>query len=750
MPIKSPPMVSIGLPVYNAATYLQEALDALLAQDYPHFELIISDNASTDATPDICQAYMAKDARIRYYRNDVNLGANYNFRRVFDLSSNDYFMWAAHDDRWDPTYLRKCLERLERHPEAVLCCSEVVFLNEDGSIRTEWRYDNLDTLGKDLPGRVHELISRMGWYAIYGLIRSEAIRRAPAFEVTYGADVIYLLELLLQGDFVKVPEPLFYYRVPDRPKTAEVYLNDMIPGKGDAAPSRPHTGLAQNLLQLVLRQPLPLETKRKVARDFVDTLATQNADWRNEVLRENPALFAHVGAADLRMIFRNLLVPLEFSQEVPLENRINLLVLPLDDEALIECVYRFATTFQDRDAITLHVVSAQEAERVGSLLEAALVRRGLDPDRMADVSILSATGIQELPMIRAAHLVLKAASPWESPLPGLPVYAWDDPAWVMAAKALLQGTASIPPGETSQSTEGSSHSAPGQRKAESSQDHAWVPAGHFYSPLPSLERIRARESTIFAPPPEQLPGLDLRAREQLDLVERFKEYYCDLPYLPGAQPVETRYDVKNDFFSPGDAFALYGMIRHYRPKRIVEVGSGYSSAVILDTNERFFGDAIQCTLIEPYPERLLELIREDEPADITLYQQEVQDIPPEVFDSLQSGDILFVDSSHVSKIDSDVNHVLFNVLPRLAPGVLVHFHDILYPFEYPKEWIYEGRAWNEAYLLRAFLTNNDQYQILLFNSFLFTFHRDAIAPLMPFWGGGGSLWLRKRVETGGR
>jgi hypothetical protein len=114
--------------------------------------------------------------------------------------------------------------------------------------------------------------------------------------------------------------------------------------------------------------------------------------------------------------------------------------------------------------------------------------------------------------------------------------------------------------------------------------------------------------------------------------------------------------------------------------------------------------------------------------------------------ALRSGDVLFVDSSHVAKIGSDVNSLFFDVLPNLAPGVVVHVHDIHYPFEYPKDWVFEGRAWNEAYLLRAFLTMNTDYEILLFNSYLSCFHIDEVAQLMPGWriNPGGSIWLRRR------
>ena len=131
------------------------------------------------------------------------------------------------------------------------------------------------------------------------------------------------------------------------------------------------------------------------------------------------------------------------------------------------------------------------------------------------------------------------------------------------------------------------------------------------------------------------------------------------------------------------------------------MGSGYSSCVILDTNELFFNNNISCIFIEPYPQLQESLLKENDKDKIEIIPKRLQDVEVSKFSSLSSGDILFVDSTHVSKVDSDVNYIFFEILPSLTNGVYIHFHDIFYPFEYPKEWIYEGRAWNENYILRA-------------------------------------------------
>ena len=190
---------------------------------------------------------------------------------------------------------------------------------------------------------------------------------------------------------------------------------------------------------------------------------------------------------------------------------------------------------------------------------------------------------------------------------------------------------------------------------------------------------------------------------------------------------------------------LFGMLRAIRPKRVVEVGSGYSSALLLDTNERFLGGSVSCIFIEPYPQLLYKLIRDSDRRTIEVIASGVQKVPLERFTALTSGDILFIDSTHVSKIGSDVNYLFFEVLPALSAGVWIHVHDVLWPFDYPREWITEGRAWNESYLLRAFLQFNPVFRIELFLDFLLRFHPEPFRASMPvaLQRPGASLWLRK-------
>jgi predicted O-methyltransferase YrrM len=267
------------------------------------------------------------------------------------------------------------------------------------------------------------------------------------------------------------------------------------------------------------------------------------------------------------------------------------------------------------------------------------------------------------------------------------------------------------------------------------------PPGHFHSPVPDLEEVRARDAEIFDRPAE-LAGIDLRDDAQLALVEELRRYAADQPF--GAEPRDgLRYHYDNDYFGWGDGLVLFCMLRHLRPARVVEVGSGFSSALMLDTAERFLDPAPELVLIEPNPERLQGLLRGGDTDRVALLDQPVQAVDRAVFDRLAPGDILFIDSSHVTKIGSDVNLLLLEVVPRLRPGVHVHVHDIVWPFEYARKWVYQGRAWNEAYLLRALLVGNPRLRITFWSSQLAACHQERVAAALPLWqrDSGTSMWL---------
>jgi predicted O-methyltransferase YrrM len=276
------------------------------------------------------------------------------------------------------------------------------------------------------------------------------------------------------------------------------------------------------------------------------------------------------------------------------------------------------------------------------------------------------------------------------------------------------------------------------------------PIGHHYSPLVDVDYCRRNASRIFETPTAIGPDIDLNAAVQDQTLAAIAAFYPDFDW--GERPSSgRRYHLDNRLFIYGDAIALYGLIRWLRPRRVIEVGSGFSSALMLDTVERHPELDTEFVFIEPFSSRL-EVLQKAGSARSRTIKHVVQDVPLDEFRQLAAGDILFIDSSHVAKTGSDVNFLTFEVLPHLQPGVIVHFHDILWPFEYPRKWVVDLRwSWNEAYLVRAFLQFNTAFEILLFNSYVGEKRREVLAQRMPLAlkYPGASLWLRRRQGGGG-
>jgi predicted O-methyltransferase YrrM len=271
-----------------------------------------------------------------------------------------------------------------------------------------------------------------------------------------------------------------------------------------------------------------------------------------------------------------------------------------------------------------------------------------------------------------------------------------------------------------------------------------APPGHFYSPIPDLDYTREHRGVLWPEAKTSLPGIELAEEGQVGLVRELAAYYGEVPFKEKKQD-GARYYFDNPYLGHGSSIILYSMMRHFRPKRIVEVGSGFSSAAMLDVNDRFFEGGIRFTFVEPYPERLLSLLSERDKHRHRICKDIVQNVSPDMFAELETNDILFIDSSHVAKVGSDVGYLLGEVLPLLKKGVIVHIHDIYWPFEYPEDWVLSGKAWNEAYMVKAFLQFNTSFEILLFNSFLATHQQELMRECLPLFlpDGGSGLWLRK-------
>jgi hypothetical protein len=263
--------VTVGLPTHNGERFLAAALESLLAQDHPDLEIVVSDNASTDGTPAILRAFAERDPRVRVDRSDELLTAAQNFNRVFAAARGPYFAWAADDDLWDPTYLRRCVAALEAQPDAVLACSGIRFIDPSGAPRDVdlVRYDNPDLSSPSVVERVRQLLRRGGWYQVYGVARTAALERTHLFQDTYGPDVVLTLELALLGAILKVPDALFFYRqFPDRTEQARVARQG---GLGEAASIAEirMTRLEEALTATARRSALPPPVKIRVIGEIL-------------------------------------------------------------------------------------------------------------------------------------------------------------------------------------------------------------------------------------------------------------------------------------------------------------------------------------------------------------------------------------------------------------------------------------------------------------------------------------------------
>jgi hypothetical protein len=272
------------------------------------------------------------------------------------------------------------------------------------------------------------------------------------------------------------------------------------------------------------------------------------------------------------------------------------------------------------------------------------------------------------------------------------------------------------------------------------------PHGHFYSPVVDVSQFQRDKELIYRP--RELLGIDLNVSAQR---QRFAALRLHMETMPFSEEPDGkhRYHFNNTSFGFGDAAIYWSMLATLKPRRIMEIGSGYTSGLALDAIDTMGLDTV-CTFIDPYPQLLLKVcgpIAERH----TVLVQEVQKIDPEMVRELRPNDILFIDSSHVVKTGSDVHFELTELLPRLNPGVFVHFHDTFFPFEYPSRWIEEQRlSWNELYFIHCFLCWNSEFTIEFFNDF---FVRTQLNELNAFakstrerlrLNPGGGLWIRRK------
>jgi predicted O-methyltransferase YrrM len=278
-----------------------------------------------------------------------------------------------------------------------------------------------------------------------------------------------------------------------------------------------------------------------------------------------------------------------------------------------------------------------------------------------------------------------------------------------------------------------------------------VTANHFYEPVPDTRELSAGLWETA----ELTPGIDVREAFQLALLTRFAERYATEYQRFASQPTGHPFDyhLDNTQFGKVDAEVLYCFVRDLRPRRIIEIGSGHSTLItalaIAANRVDDPGYACEFVCVEPFPNATL---RAGVPGVSELVRRKVQDVPLSRFTVLEDGDILFIDSSHVLKIGSDVQYEFLAVVPRLAPGVLVHVHDIFLPGEYPRHMVLEWhRFWTEQYLLAAFLSFNRCFEVVWGSCFMHLHHAEELAAAFPSYGREGwpsglppsSLWMRR-------
>jgi hypothetical protein len=272
------------------------------------------------------------------------------------------------------------------------------------------------------------------------------------------------------------------------------------------------------------------------------------------------------------------------------------------------------------------------------------------------------------------------------------------------------------------------------------------PLDHFYSPVPN-NRVLAREparSRVWPATPSDTPGIDWHGADQVRLLQELgAQSPIVLPDGPTDDPRE--YHVANEMFARLDGWVLQGMLRHFRPRRMIEVGCGWSSLLTARINREYLDGKLHFTCIEPYPP---DFLTGGVDGISLLIASPVEEVGIEPFLELGEGDVLFIDSSHTVKTGGDVQFLYAEVLPRLARGVVVHIHDIGLPRDYPPEWVLVGRAWNEQYLVASFLAFNSDFRVLLGVSWLSVHQLEMLAATLPnypdgYGDGGASLWIQR-------
>jgi SAM-dependent methyltransferase len=272
--------------------------------------------------------------------------------------------------------------------------------------------------------------------------------------------------------------------------------------------------------------------------------------------------------------------------------------------------------------------------------------------------------------------------------------------------------------------------------------------GHYYSPMYDAREVTQRRAQIWPEQPRSTPDIDWRDEAQMELCEEVFTTQKPLALRHDESDDPSEYWALNSQYPPLDAWVLAALLRHLRPAKTIEIGSGYSSLVTARVNREELAGAMDFVCVEPYPRPFL---LDGVPGISDLRVEQIQDTPLDLFDELDAGDILFIDTSHTVKTGGDVTWIFHEVVPRLAPGVYVHVHDIFLPGDYPEPWVTEGWGWNESYLVRSFLSYNNAFEIVWGSQYMTQRHHDSVLRAFPEQAryedrAGAALWIRRTGE----
>lgn len=295
------PRVTVGLPVYNGEDYVREAIDSILAQTFADFELVISDNASTDATGEICREYAERDDRVKYHREETNRGGSWNFHRVVELAAGEYFRWAAHDDTIRPAYLERCVAALDADPSIVLCHTAVEIIDQDGTSEGIHADPPMRRESDAAHVRFRDVATHNGRnHQIFGVVRTPALFRIPPYGSHANADGVLLARLSLLGRFVKLDEPLQLMRVHEAQASTRYGVDgggggggidyqawrEWIHGSSGGAPGLPHWRvLVEHARSIVVVQGVPFTARLRCVPTLPAWAWSRRGRMKRDVIR---------------------------------------------------------------------------------------------------------------------------------------------------------------------------------------------------------------------------------------------------------------------------------------------------------------------------------------------------------------------------------------------------------------------------------------------------------------------------------